>query len=477
MRGPQEPEPRDVYVREIRLDQLRLLARNVPAILVANLFNALLTVVFFRDVAPHVALGVWLMLTVALSAVSCWMWWGHRDESSWGQIDASIIRRITFSAALGGGLWGLFAVAMFPPEFFPHEVLLALIVGSTAAASLVSLQSIPLASAGYILLSLTPLIVAFGRVGDPLHWFVAQMLTAYAVVLIALSHNAYVQFLQGVRLRLSNTELVERMAVANEALKRNVDELAQERRKAEDANLAKSAFLANMSHEFRTPLNAIIGFSELMQREAMGPIGSARYRGYADDINISGMHLLELVNDLLDLSKIEAGKMKLNEALVDVSRLIVDCLALLRDTAARAEIEFAIGKHPQVPPIYADELKLKQILLNLLSNAIKFTGAGGSVEIVASIAVSGELQICVRDTGIGIKPEDIVRVFEPFGQRQSALKTGQPGTGLGLPLSRKLAELHDGTLEIESLPGCGTTVLLTLPSNRVRAVSATAVAS
>ena len=489
MRGPQDHKTRDIDAQEIRFDQVRLLARNVPAILIANLLNSLLTVAFFGDVAPPLVLGVWLMLTVALSAVGSWMWWARRDESFWRGIDASVIRRITLSAALGGGLWGLFALIVFPPESLSHQVLLALVVGSTAAASLVSLQSIPLASASYILLSLAPLIVSFGRVGDPLHWFMTEMLAAFAVVLIALSHNSYASFLEGVRLRLANADLVERTAVANETLKRNVGELewsrkrliqqaAQlrkhaheatlERRKAEAANLAKSTFLANMSHELRTPLSAIIGFSEMMQREALGPVGSTRYRAYADDINRSGMHLLELVNDLLDLSKIEAGKMELVEDLVDVGHLIADCVALLRDTAARAEVELVVDKSLRLPPLYADERKLKQIVINLLSNAIKFTPAGGTIEIVASIAVSGDLQILVRDSGVGIKPEDVAKVFEPFGQLRAAIETGQPGTGLGLPLSRKLAELHGGTLEIESSAGRGTSVLLGLPRERVQ---------
>jgi signal transduction histidine kinase len=500
MTKAQTPKPQCADAREVRLDQVRLIARNVPVIVIANLLNALLTVAFSGDVAPLLVLGTWLTLTVALSAVGSWMWWTHRDEAFWRDVDASVIRRITLSAALGGGLWGLFAVIVFPPESLSHQVLLALVVGSTAAASLVSLQSVPLASASYILLSLAPLIVSFGRVGDPLHWFMTEMLAAFAVVLIALSHNSHVAFLEGVRLRLANAELLERTAAANETLKRNVGELewsrnrliqqanqlkklaqasAQERQKAEAANLAKSTFLANMSHELRTPLSAIIGFSEMMQREALGPVGSMRYRAYADDINRSGMHLLELVNDLLDLSRIEAGKMELAEDVVDVGQVIADCLVLVRDAAARAGIEVAVDRDPRLPAVYADERKLKQILINLLSNAIKFTGSGGAVEIVAAVAASGGLQMSVRDSGVGIGPEDLGKVFEPFGQLRSAIESEsrQPGTGLGLPLSRKLAELHGGTLEIESMVGRGTTVLLSLPPERVRAESSASAAA
>jgi two-component system cell cycle sensor histidine kinase PleC len=366
---------------------------------------------------------------------------------------------------------------------------LALVVGSTAAASLVSLQSIPLASASYIVFSLAPLIVSFGRISDPPHWFMTEMLAAFAVVLIALSHNSHAAFLEGVRLRLANAELLERTSVANETLKRNLGELEWSRnrlirqandlkklaQKADAANRAKSTFLANMSHELRTPLSAIIGFSEMMQREALGPVGSTRYRAYADDINQGGMHLLELVNDLLDLSKIDAGKMELSEDLVDVGRLIADCMVLVRDAAVRAGVEIAIAKDSGWPVVYADERKLKQILINLLSNAIKFTGSGGSVQVVAAVAASGGLEISVRDSGIGIAPEDVAKVLEPFGQVPSMLESPPLGTGLGLPLSRKLAELHGGTLEIESAVGRGTTVLLRLPAERVRG-AATAVA-
>jgi signal transduction histidine kinase len=489
MTAEHKSETQRIDEREIRCDQVRLLARNVPVIVVANLLNSLLTVAFFRDVAPPGILGVWLMLMVMLSAVGSWAWWGRRDERFWREVGPAVIRRITLSAALAGGLWGIFGLIVFPPDSLSHQVLLALVVGSTAAASMVSLQSIPLASASYILLSLAPLILCFGRVGDPLHWFMTEMLAAFAVVLIALSHNSYATFLRGVRLHRENADLLERTAVANETLKRNVGELewsrkrliqqakdlrklaqasAEERQKAETANHAKSTFLANMSHELRTPLSAIIGFSEMMQREALGPVGSTRYRSYADDINRSGMHLLELVNDLLDLSKIEAGKMELAEDFVDFGRLIADCAALVREAAARAGIELAVDTDPRLSIVYADERMLKQILINLLSNAIKFTPRGGAVALAATVEGSGGLEISVRDSGIGIEPRDMAKALEPFGQLPGAPQTGQPGTGLGLPLSRKLAELHGGTLEFESTAGQGTTVRLRLAAERVR---------
>ncbi|HLJ20895.1 MAG TPA: ATP-binding protein, partial [Stellaceae bacterium] len=159
----------------------------------------------------------------------------------------------------------------------------------------------------------------------------------------------------------------------------------------------------------------------------------------------------------------------LNEDFVDVGQLVADCLALLRDTAARAQIELRVDRDPELPLLYADERKLKQIVINLLSNALKFTPAGGTVEVAAIAGPAGDLRLSVRDSGVGIRPEDIAKVFEPFGQVRGAAEHEQPGTGLGLPLSRKLAELHGGTLEIESATGHGTTVILSLPAERVRA--------
>jgi len=475
--------------REYRVDQVRLLARNIPVIIVANLVNSLLTMAFFRDVAPTWVLLAWLALSAVLASIGGRAWWRHRAAPSPSDIAPAVIRRITLCAGLGGGLWGLFALILFPADSMSHQVLLALVVGSMAAASLVGLQSIPLASASYILLSLAPLIACFGGVGDSLHWFMTEMLTAFAVVLIALSHNSHVAFMEGVRLRLRNAELMAQTDGMNRALKRHVQELewsrsrliqqardmqelAQanglERQRAETANRAKSIFLANMSHELRTPLNAIIGFSDMMRTEALGPVGSLRYRAYADDINQSGMHLLGLINDLLDLSKIEAGKMRLIEDLVDVDHLVEDCRTLVQDSAKRAQIELVAEVPRGLPAIYADERKLKQILINLCVNAVKFTPEHGTVRIAAMIEPSGCLAIRVSDSGTGIKPEDVAPVLEPFGQLDGILPREQAGTGLGLPLSKMLAEIHGGELEIQGSVGTGATVLLRLPRERVR---------
>jgi len=259
-----------------------------------------------------------------------------------------------------------------------------------------------------------------------------------------------------------------RFSVVRDISERKRIEQALEEAKegAELANRTKSEFLANMSHELRTPLNAVIGFSELMRKELLGPLGSERYLEYAADIYESGSHLLGVINDILDLSKIEAGKIDLEEETFDLSVAVDATLRLIRERAERRQIALAARIGASVPQLRADERKVKQILINLLSNAVKFTPEGGSVTISAERRPDG-LVIAVTDTGIGIAPEDVPRALEPFKQVSAAHNRTHEGTGLGLPLTKRLVELHGGRLEIESAVGRGTTVSVQFPSERM----------
>ncbi|MFQ5786207.1 MAG: sensor histidine kinase, partial [Alphaproteobacteria bacterium] len=225
--------------------------------------------------------------------------------------------------------------------------------------------------------------------------------------------------------------------------------------------------LANMSHELRTPLNAIIGFSEMIRDGVFGPLGDPKYKEYAVDINASGAHLLEIINDILDLSKIEAGKLKIEETIVDVPRVVQGCFTLIKDRAASGGITLSQRLAPDLPALRADERKLKQILINLLSNAIKFTPAGGSVVLHAELNERGEFSIGVADTGIGIAAEDIPKVMSSFGQADGSLNRKYEGTGLGLPLTKALVELHGGTFELESKVGVGSTMTARFPQERI----------
>ena len=234
---------------------------------------------------------------------------------------------------------------------------------------------------------------------------------------------------------------------------------------------AKSQFLATMSHELRTPLNAIIGFSEIMLLQSLGAMGHPRYVEYAGDIHNSGTHLLSLINDVLDFSKAEAGRLALQEEPVDALETLRDCLRLTTLEAAEAGIDVAVVLPESLPPLRADRRRLKQIVLNLLSNALKFTAPGGEVRISAGRTVDG-LVIAISDSGIGMTAEQIPVALEAFGQIDNSLSRKYEGTGLGLPLARHLAEAHGGSLTIDSQPGHGTTVTLHLPADRLQVSSA-----
>jgi two-component system cell cycle sensor histidine kinase PleC len=244
-------------------------------------------------------------------------------------------------------------------------------------------------------------------------------------------------------------------------------ELITARDEAEYANRAKSQFLAVMSHELRTPLNAIIGFSEIMFAEPYGALGDKRYKQYAQDIHNSGGHLLSIINDILDLSKIEAGQAELNEEEVDLPALIAAVRRIMQERAATAGLSFACESGEGLPWVRADRRALKQILLNLLSNAVKFTPKGGQIGVRLAVDEDGALRVVVYDTGIGIDPQDIPRAMSAFGQVDASWSRRYEGAGLGLPISRALIRLHGGTLELESQPGAGTTATVRLPPDRV----------
>jgi two-component system cell cycle sensor histidine kinase PleC len=242
------------------------------------------------------------------------------------------------------------------------------------------------------------------------------------------------------------------------------DDALKKRFEAETANASKTAFLANMSHELRTPLNAILGFSEIIAQECFGPVGSERYKDYAGDIHSSGAHLLSLINDLLDIAKIEAGRMEISPHPLDARDMFDAALKVAGIKAGEKRQSLSIDVDPGSPPLFADERALRQILINLVSNAVKFTPEGGRIEVMAGMARDGGFQIMVRDDGPGIPREKLDTIFTPFSQVDNRYDRQAGGTGLGLALVRGLAELHGGRAWIESEEGLGCTAFVVLPA-------------
>jgi len=286
---------------------------------------------------------------------------------------------------------------------------------------------------------------------------------------VALEHpealtESFIVTSRGAYLGVGTGEALMRVKVA--LLQLRESELKRALHASQEASVAKTNFLALMSHELRTPLNAIIGFSEVMGGEIFGPLGQPRYREYAGDIHSAGTHLLALINDILDLTKAEAGKMDLNQEEVDLAELIEECVRLMRDRARSANLSLIVSRPPDLPRLFADRLRVKQVLLNLLSNAVKFTPAGGMITVGADIGSDGALTFGVADTGIGMAPEEIPAALEPFRQIASPLSRNCEGTGLGLSLVKSLAEQHEAELVIESMLDRGTSVRLRFPAAR-----------
>jgi two-component system cell cycle sensor histidine kinase PleC len=434
--------------RRVRAEQVRHYFAVAGLGLIAEPFASALVLVVLGHDGVSRPLAVWLVVLWALICSRAILWHRYRrampppaDAERWHHYAVA-------AGAAAGLLWGLGLPVLWPIGDTERQLLFLMIVAGAgiAPSGLLSGSFAPVS--GYLAAALAA--VAAGLVwqsGDATYVLAAAFAVPYALLMLAVARYLSELLSDSQRLRL-------RLIEANEA--------------ALAASRAKSEFIANISHELRTPLNAIIGFSEIMRGEIFGPLGAERYREYAHDIHHSGRHLLAIINDILDLTKVEAGKMQVQETVVDVAEVIESALAIVRDSALRAGLTLQTSDNAPKATLSTDERILRQILLNLLSNAIKFTPVGGSVAIETSRGGAGDLLITVRDSGIGIAPEDISRVMEPFAQVADPLSRQHQGTGLGLPLVRSLSALLGADFELESQRGAGTTATVRFPAERVR---------
>ena len=311
------------------------------------------------------------------------------------------------------------------------------------------------------------------------HILTATVFTALAIIgpflLLAKTNRernqaeeAQLEIDRALKERVSELEKAQRiLKEQSEELSRLADDLQVARDEAENANQAKSAFLASMSHELRTPLNAVIGFSEIMKNESLGSMGNEEYRAYSEDIHASGLHLLGLINNVLDLSKVDAGKVDLVEEEFNPTSVIRSCLNMLRIQAEKEKVNLISDISKDMLSMRADRRMLKQILINMLSNAIKFTPKEGTVTVKAWSGLDSGHVFQVIDTGIGVALEDIPRILQPFTQAENSLTRRHEGTGLGLPLAKTLVELHGGYLDFQSEAGQGSTVTVRFPKERI----------
>lgn len=454
------PAPAHSREGKLALDQLALALKNLrPNHWLMPVF-ALILCAMYRQWIPFAQLAGWFAaLSVSVLPLAIVSHLFLRREQS-----PAAARKWVFIATAAysvfAATWASMGIFLWSPHSDLNHLLIIMILACTIAGNMALVGACaPLVTACFAIYGLgiifTPL-----REGGLIYNGISLMALFFIGYLIYMARQIYVTARDMFLLREDKNDLID-------ALARSKTESDIAREKAEAASRAKSEFLANMSHELRTPLNAILGFSEMIHSE-MFDLKSKKHVEYARNIHDSGHLLLALINDILDLAKIEAGGLMLHEKDQDIGALVCDCVRLIETRARGGNLELKVEIAAGLPPVRADERALKQIMLNLLSNAVKFTPAGGKINVFARRDSRGDLLLGVADTGIGIAPEDHERVFQNFGQGRHDVVTSDKGTGLGLPIVKGLAEAHGGRVILTSAPGEGTCVTVVLPAERVR---------
>ncbi len=419
--------------------------------------------------APIHEAVLWLLLVIGAKVVlieHCRRFLAQTRD----QIDVNVWRRrFTMAEALNGATWAGFSlIGIMGTQAQPNTIIFSSHVFIFATLIVVLAVRMSFASTVMSILyagtiPMTAVVVCrLLSLGDPFYFALASMAAGVNVYFIFLAKGLHSTALSMLEFRAQKdaliAELEEEKLVSDEA-----------RRRAETANKAKSRFLATMSHELRTPLNAIMGFSEVMHAEILGPLNNKTYKEYAGNIHDSGRHLLHLINEILDLSRIEAGRYELHEEPIRVADVAEDCHRLLKLRAQSKGVELVEDYDLNIAQVWADQRAIRQICLNLMSNALKFTPKGGRVTVSVGATADGGQYISVRDTGPGIPADEIPKVLQVFGQGSLAHENAEGGTGLGLPIVQNLIELHGGQFELLSELRKGTEAIVTLPKQRVLA--------
>ena len=451
---------------ELRYELILLFVRNELAAQSTILVLALIFSLASMFWAPMHQAMVWLIVVVA-AKICLLEVCRHFKAQDPENIDLKVwTRRLVIAEAICGVSWAGFALVGTGADltgnqgyiFSSHVFLFASLIVVLAIRMTFASTMLPLFYVGTV--PMTIAVVSHLVVqGDSFYFALASLAVGVHIYFIFLAKGLQTTAVSMLKFRLQKdlliAELAEAKSISDEA-----------RRRAEDANLAKSRFLATMSHELRTPLNAVLGFSEVMKDEILGPLQNATYKEYADNIHTSGSHLLNLINEILDLSRIEAGKYELNEKNILLADIIDDSIGLLKLRAETKGVRLNNRGNADLSKLVADERAVRQICLNLLSNAIKFTPRGGQIDLISSVTENGGQSLSVRDTGPGIPADEIPTVLESFGQGSLAHQTAEGGTGLGLSIVQSLIGLHQGQFELQSELRKGTTATVTFPAER-----------
>ena len=444
---------------KLALEQLRLALRNLrPNCWLMPLLAGVVCVMFARWVGTSNLVSWFALVTVGGAYLGV-------VAFAFGRREPGVNSRRTWAAHaaaayfLFAASWSSFALLFWRGGDDLNHMLILLVIACTLAgnAALVG-ASQTLAVIGFSVYGFV-LVLAPLREGGMIYNGLAVLAAGYVCYLGYMSRQIYATARDMLLLREDKNELINELARS----KRESD-LARQR--AEGASQAKSEFLANMSHELRTPLNAIIGFSEMIFSPVLG-INSEKHEEYARLVHQSGSHLLALINDILDLAKIESGKLELRETDFDLAIVLADTARLMSAKAEAAQLTLRTELARDVPLLHADERAIRQIMLNLLSNALKFTPSGGEITVFSGVQTCGDFAFGVRDNGIGIDTDDQLRVFQNFGQGRHDVVMADKGTGLGLPIVKGLSEAHGGQVELQSRVGEGTCVTIILPATRV----------
>jgi len=436
----------------ILTEKLSLLYRGNFAV-PANFVIACVVAALSWDSYPHALLAGWLAATLAVTLARSLLYRRFLHARATGLCSTCWALRFTAGAFASGLLWAAICLGLPLWGRTSEYVALTLVICGISAGALTTIVTYLPAYLFYV----TPMILTL-----------AVSLLRHPQYDIAMTGWLMFLFLGVVgfaakNLSRSAVQAIE-FHVDNEILNASLEKTRVER---DAARNEKWTTLSQLSHELRTPLNAILGFSEAMSCEFFGPLNNLRYKEYSDHVYASGRHLLRLIDELLELSRSESGKLEMREVPVEIDVLLASCLNIMQADADAAKITLNRHLAPGLPLIKADKTKVRQMVLNLLSNAIKFTQAGGEVTLSGFPAPGGGIGVVVQDNGIGMSADDIAVAMQPFGRVANPLNDAKPGMGLGLPMVKRLAELHGAELSIASEPGCGTACTLWFPAERV----------